>query len=188
VAKGGPVADQDDNPEDQGDDETSQVEEESSPSFHFALPSAPHAFSAHPQKIILIATVSTGLVSLIEHTAGEKNPTAAAAKQATVASIMVGTFMSGALLLGLSYFLPEFAGGLAIVMLVTTVFERGKPFWDVVSQVLGGNPNQPSTLGAYTNLAGGAGGPGSTSTSSSSSSGQQNPPPTVGSPGRLGAN
>lgn len=132
---------------DQDDDETTTVERESSPSFHFALPSAPHAFSAQPQKIILIAVITTGMVSLIEHTAGAKAPAPGAkpVKTASVATILVGTFVSGALLLGLSYFLPEFAGGLALVMLVTTIFERGTPFWTVVGQVTG----KTSTAGAY---------------------------------------
>lgn len=135
------------------DDEPTQTEK--GPGVTVAMPGGPHLnFSTQPQKIIVIAMVTTGLVSLIEHVAQDGTPVAAGQPgRAGMAEIVVGTFVSTALLLGMSYFLPEFAGGLAVVALATTVLERGKPFWDVVGGAFGAK----STLGAYTLAATGAG-------------------------------
>ncbi len=123
----------------------------------FTLPSVVPtiSFSQNPQKIILISMVTAGLVSIIENAAGPNltnvpaNQVASVTQQwskthASIPTILVSTFLAGAILLAMSYFLPEFAGGLAVIALVVTIFERGKPFWDIVTTLSGGTP--PSSL------------------------------------------
>lgn len=93
------------------------------------------SFSNDAQKVIVIAMTITVMVSLIEN---------ANAKNKSVTSgpgrIIIGGFIASTLLLGASYFLPEFASGLAIVAMVATVLDRGQPFWEVVTKVTSRNP------------------------------------------------
>lgn len=88
------------------------------------------SFSNDAQTVILITMTITGLVSVIENIhAVDKS------KTIPIIRIVVGTFVSGALLLAMSYAVPEFASGLSIVAMTATILDRGKPFWESVSQV-----------------------------------------------------
>lgn len=107
------------------------------------------SFSNDAQKVIVITMTITVMVALIENlhngpslaspTAPGRAGITSGTTQAEVkangvsnASIIVGGFVSGALLLGMSYFLPEFASGLSMVAMLATVLDRGKPFWDII--------------------------------------------------------
>lgn len=100
---------------------------------------------ANTQKLILIAMTIAGGVTLIEEVGASAIPGDKAPTNASVGSIVIGTFVAGALLLGMSYFIPEFASGLAIVVMTSTVFTRGKVFWDLITLVTGGKPAASTT-------------------------------------------
>jgi hypothetical protein len=104
------------------------------------------SFTNDAQKIIIVSMTITGIVSLVEHLATPTTPNTPANTSLSVGSIMVGTFVATGLLLGMSYFLPEFASGLAIVAMTATLFDRGKPFWDIVSKVVGNSAPAPSAV------------------------------------------
>lgn len=103
------------------------------------------SFSNDAQKIIVICITITGIVAIIESLNTGPNE-----RRAPVGTILVGTFISGGLLLGMSYFLPEFASGLSIVAMLATVLDRGKPFWMAIERtstntanITGGGPPKP---------------------------------------------
>lgn len=119
-------------------------------SYNIPVPSGRLNFSSDAQKIIVITMTVTVVVALVENlhigpslaspTASGRagissGTTKAEVKQQGVsnASIIVGGFVSGGILLAMSYFLPEFASGLSIVAMLATVLDRGKPFWDIIS-------------------------------------------------------
>jgi hypothetical protein len=99
--------------------------------------------------MILVAMTITVVVATVETVADTHQ------HGISVAKIFVGGFLATGMLLGLSYFLPEFAGGLAVVAMVTTLVDRGKTFSELVTKVTGakalpgagGNPNVPSVTG-----------------------------------------
>lgn len=115
-----------------------------------SLSGLPKAFSLRTdsQKLILVSLTATGIVSLIEEVSGKQKGNAG--------TIIVGTFVSGAILLGMSYFVPEFASGLAIIVLAVTVLEKGKPFWDVVGGAVG-HPITPNVTSPISDMTGSAG-------------------------------
>jgi len=94
------------------------------------------SFSQDAQKIIVVALSITVIVALVEnaHMADSDKTKKDAVPPST---IIVGGFVSGAILLGMSYFLPEFASGFAIVAMLSTLLERGKPFWDIIGSLTG---------------------------------------------------
>lgn len=93
------------------------------------------SFSNDAQKIIVITMTITGLVAIIENLNTGEN-----LRRTNVSTIIVGTFISGGLLLGMSYALPEFASGLSIVAMLATVLDRGKPFWMAIETVSKNTP------------------------------------------------
>lgn len=111
------------------------------------------SFTNDSQKIIVIALVITSAVAIIELIANPPTDIGpnAPAHAPTVQSILVGVFIAGAILLAMSYFLPEFASGLALVAMTATVFERGKPFWLTVSSLTTPAPVAPAAPPASTN-------------------------------------
>ncbi len=96
------------------------------------LPGAPALGTTKgAQTIIVMALVSTGVVASIKNIAGAPNV-------APIQTILVGVFIGGALLLAISYVLPEFASGLAVVALLTTVLtQNATPFWTAIAKAVG---------------------------------------------------
>lgn len=101
-----------------------------------SLPS--FSFKSDAQKIIVISMTITGIVAIVEKI---HDPGASGDKGVPIPSIIVGTFVSGTILIGASYFAPEFASGLAVVAMIATVLERGKPFWELIGAVTGKAPD-----------------------------------------------
>jgi hypothetical protein len=98
--------------------------------------------SQNAQKIIVVSMTMAMVITLVERFDQIVKGNAAVS---SVPQIVIGTFIAGSLLLGMSYFVPEFAGGLAVVVIVVAAFEKGKPFWDVVTTATGGNKSAGST-------------------------------------------
>lgn len=92
------------------------------------------SFSNDSQKLILVAMTITVIVALVENAHKDSTKDKSYTPPST---IIIGGFVSGAILLGLSYFIPEFASGLAIVAMVATVLEKGNPFWNIVLNLTG---------------------------------------------------
>lgn len=82
------------------------------------------------QRSIIIMMVALMIVTMIEN-AVEPKPAV------PNIGIILGTFVAGAILLMFSYFVPNFAVGLAAIALVATIFTRGRVFWDAISRVTG---------------------------------------------------
>lgn len=83
------------------------------------------------QTIIVMALVTTGGIAAVKNIAGVENV-------APIPTILIGVFVGGALLLALSYFLPEFASGLAVVALLTTALtQNATPFWSAIAKAVG---------------------------------------------------
>jgi len=81
--------------------------------------------------MIIVAMTITVIVATVEAVVDKKQ------KHPSIAKIFVGGFIAGGILLGMSYFLPEFAGGLAVVAMVTTLVDRGQTLSDIVTKVTG---------------------------------------------------
>ena len=109
--------------------------------------------STDAQKVIVVSMTIVVVVALIEQAhspAGKKDNS-----QGSFGSIIVGGFISGGLLLGMSYFLPEFASGLAITAMLVTILEKGKPFWDIAQSVTKNpSPIAPSQTATPTSQSG----------------------------------
>lgn len=99
-----------------------------------SAPAGPRfSFQSDAQKIIIVSLSITVIVALIENAHNDPKT----ASPVNPPRIIVGGFVSGAILLGMSYFVPEFASGLAIVAMLTTILEKGKPFWDIIGSLTG---------------------------------------------------
>ena len=109
------------------------------------------------QKLIIVGLVITASVTIIEIVGGNIVATGPAVGPlqpgqtrpntkvtGNVGQVLVGSFVAGVLLLGMSYFLPEFATGLAVVTMTATVFSRGAIFWALVTKVTGAQSSTPS--------------------------------------------
>lgn len=108
------------------------------------------------QKIILVAMTTVAVVTVVETIA--TNPQTQLPIASVFTRVAVGGFVATSLLLLLSYVLPEFAVGLAVVTAVGVVLTRGQPFWDAVNVVVGKpslvpqsplNPNQFTATGSF---------------------------------------
>lgn len=83
---------------------------------------------SNAQKLILISMTVVIVAAFVERYSGTK-------ETATIPQIFIGAFVATALLLLLSYVLPEFAVGLAITTMVAMVITKGQPFWDAINKV-----------------------------------------------------
>jgi hypothetical protein len=96
----------------------------------------------------------TSFVTLLEIWSGEYEPLAAKASAGAsntagltaktadatsgttrTADTVLGYFVATTLLLMLSYFLPKFAIGLALIALTSTILVRGAPFWTIIASL-----------------------------------------------------
>lgn len=88
----------------------------------------------HAQKLILVFMVVIVAAAFVERYSGKSQQTA------TVVQIFIGAFVGAALLILISYVLPEFAVGLAATAMLTMLIAKGQPFWDAINAVLGKKP------------------------------------------------
>lgn len=82
------------------------------------------------QDIILVCIVVIISSSLVEKYSGDTAVTT------STATIFIGAFVAGLLLILLSYVLPEFAVGLAAVAVVTVLVSKGQPFWTALDKLI----------------------------------------------------
>lgn len=92
---------------------------------------------SNAQKLILISMTMVIVAAFVERYSGTK-------ETATIPQIFIGAFVATALLLLLSYVLPEFAVGLAVTAMVSMIVSKGQPFWDALNKVFK-NPTTPIT-------------------------------------------
>jgi hypothetical protein len=123
------------NESDDSDDDTATVS--SGPRFNVNLPGGPQLnFTNQSQKVIVLCLTATVLVAVIETVHDNKTGSATSVGD-EIAHTLVGGFVAGALLLGMSYFLPEFASGLAIVALAATILDRGTSLGSTLTTITG---------------------------------------------------
>lgn len=91
------------------------------------------------QKTILVM-MSIVVVAVTVEKLSQSN---AQAQATGYAKTFVAAAVATLLLEGLSYVLPEFAIGLAIVAVTSVVISKGQPFWSAVAKVTGGNSATP---------------------------------------------
>lgn len=96
------------------------------------------------QKIILMTMLVIVVAAFVERYSGATQETA------TVPEIFVGAFVGTALLLFLSYFMPEFAVGLAVVTMLAMIIAKGQPFWDAINKIFPKPAATPATPNAPT--------------------------------------
>lgn len=83
------------------------------------------------QRLILTFITVTVAAAFVERYSGKVQQTA------SVPQIFIGAFVAVALLILLSYVLPEFAVGLAATAMITMLLTKGQPFWDAINHVVG---------------------------------------------------
>lgn len=92
------------------------------------------------QTLILVLMVIMVVTVTVEHLNGAQGAT-------DYVTEWVAAAIATALLLAISYVLPEFAVGLALVAVVTVVFTKGQVFWNAVSNLssVSGSNSTPSS-------------------------------------------
>lgn len=83
------------------------------------------------QRLILTFITVVVAAAFVERYSGKVQQTA------SVPQIFIGAFVAAALLILLSYALPEFAVGLAGTAMVAMLISKGQPFWDAINHVVG---------------------------------------------------
>lgn len=88
------------------------------------------------QKLIFVAMTVVVVAAFVERYSGVK-------ETATVPQIFIGAFVATAILLMLSYFIPQFAVGLAVTAAVGMIVSKGEPFWSAINAVVKAPNNVP---------------------------------------------
>jgi hypothetical protein len=89
-----------------------------------------------PQKVIFTSITVVVVAAIIEHFAAASGTPAATT---TIPHILLGAFIATALLILLSYILPEFAEGIAGIAALGMIITKGEPFWAALNNILGSN-------------------------------------------------
>ena len=92
------------------------------------------------QKVVIMAMTVIVVAALVERYSGKVKETA------TVPDIFIGAFIGTLILLLLSYILPEFAVGLAVIAAVTMIVSKGAPFWDAINSIFKHPANSPQPV------------------------------------------
>lgn len=87
------------------------------------------------QEFILVMMTVTGTIAVVEKLAGVSQ----SAQSVGYINIFVGVGVATLLLELLSYALPQFASGLAILAVLTMIVTKGAPFWNIVGTVVSGS-------------------------------------------------
>jgi hypothetical protein len=99
------------------------------------------------QRLILTFMTVIVAAAFVERYSGKIKQTA------TVPQIFIGAFVATALLILLSYALPEFAVGLAATAMVAMLITKGQPFWDAINHVVGATSNASTAQSPLANQA-----------------------------------
>lgn len=86
--------------------------------------------ASQAQNLILVCVTVIVVAAFVERYAGVN-------ETASVPQIVIGAFVVTALLILLSFILPEFAVGLAVTAMVAMILTKGQPFWDAISNLTG---------------------------------------------------
>ena len=100
--------------------------------------------STDAQKLILILMVVLVVAVTVEKLGGAKS-------SGSFVSTFVGAFILGLMLEAISYILPEFAVGIALVAVVSVLLSKGQAFWEDIGTATSGkkatNPLPPPVPG-----------------------------------------
>jgi hypothetical protein len=91
------------------------------------------------QKFILIMMTITAAAVVTEKLAGSSEVSA------SYIQIFIGLMVATMLLEAISYVIPEFASGLAVVAMITVIFTKGQIFWSAIAKVTGGTTTTTTT-------------------------------------------